>query len=79
MGVLSDCEQSYRMYRVSSEFCVFPVLEGVVPLRGSHIQHPKTCIAANLAGELLDFLKSIFVLKIWVPYLASILKVRSNN
>ena len=43
MGVLSDCEQSYRMYRVSSEFCVFQVLEGVVPLRGSHIQHPKTC------------------------------------
>ena len=22
---------------------MFPVLEGVVPLRGSHIQHPRTC------------------------------------
>ena len=41
--VLSDNEQSCKMYKASGAFCAFLVLEGVALLRVSHIQHPKTC------------------------------------
>ena len=41
--VLSDNEQSCKMYKTSGAFYVFLVLEGVDLLRVSRTQHPKTC------------------------------------